>query len=429
MPTEINPNNSRDEEYLFSEPIGEGAFGEVFLSESRTKAVKKQSLDTSAVKEVYLLKILEHPSILPVEKVYCSDSDLYIEMPIASGLDKLRTEQLPNFFEDMLEVLRYLHSHNICHRDICNDNILYNQEEDKPYLIDLGTADFNEKSLANYCHINFAAPESLIKKAIYNSKAADIWSLGRVFLDQISDYESPLNMTRESFYYYYKGRFSFGLKGAGLSFTANKYRPMVQDMLQFDPKKRLTVEQLLAKYFPHHRPHLHKVVFDKEIMDILNIDIWEQMEDDVFVCLEQVLKKLKIKKREEPKFTDLKSSHLRQMAKKVNCKAEAINTIEFFFQLVEETNDLTMRHDLIVEFFETVVVDHMLKFFDINQGRIYFNEVFNKCTKLLFEDDQRIKEIMPRCQKKVVQALTRFEVMESFTKHVCYYASLKQIPN
>lgn len=422
MPDKVLNPKSNGVEHLSVEPIGEGAFGEVFLKESGNEVVKRQPLDIQGVKEVYLLKLLDHPSILKINKVFCSNEDLYIEMPMIPKLDYVNIADLPKFFEDMFEVVRYLHSQNLCHRDICNENILYDLVKRKPYLIDFGAASLKTRSSLNYCHINFAAPESLSDGVAYDSKALDIWSLGMVFLMQISNYSYPHNMSSENFYYYYKGRFGFGLDQANLNFTAETFKPMVQDMLQFDPRKRLSADQLLNKYFPMHQSHLHIVIFDELITDAL--DLTEMLDFEECMSLNQVLQLLSVNREEDPTFLNPKLIKLRHMVKNISCKKEAHESITFYLEFVETVTDRSKKIDLIIEFFELLLIDQSLKYFSSDT---YFNTMINKCNELALINNEQIKEIMTRCKQKIIQTSSRWETRRLFDNKLYYYMNLKEI--
>ena len=91
------------------------------------------------------------------------------------------------FSYELARALAYIHSFNMCHRDIKPQNILVNRETGELKLCDFGSAKIinpEESSIAYICSRYYRAPE-LIFGATQYSPAIDVWSYGCVVAEMI----------------------------------------------------------------------------------------------------------------------------------------------------------------------------------------------------------------------------------------------------
>ena len=78
----------------------------------------------------------------------------------------------------LLQGLAYMHSRQICHRDIKLDNLIYQEETETLKIIDFGFAASCKEKLKVICGTpRYIAPEIVAKKE-YSGTAADVWSSG-----------------------------------------------------------------------------------------------------------------------------------------------------------------------------------------------------------------------------------------------------------
>ena len=170
------------------------------------KAVRKSNLrDAEAVRELLTTaKEFQHPNVIRVVDVLEDHFYIYIVMPYCSGgnlVDRYLNTRVCGeagcavYMQQIFSALNYLHTvHQICHRDVRPDNILFlNSTPTSPLQL-------AQLSLATKCQIGrksmktrvgtpfYVAPEVLLGH--YNEKC-DLW------FDKISDFIDRILTTFE----------------------------------------------------------------------------------------------------------------------------------------------------------------------------------------------------------------------------------------
>ena len=274
--------------------IGEGMFGEVFLTRKdnypeilATKIMDIKKVNDKRIlnylnNEILIMKELNHPNIIRLHKFLHSSNHYFVIMEYCNGgmLSNLLTnyklkfarpfpiEVIQYFMRQIVEGLKYIHSHNIIHRDIKLDNILLKVKnknkleiediEDSLLLtseikiIDFGLATrLDPDRLANTAAgspINMAP--CILKKYNkaggydklqgYNEKA-DIWSLGTICYEMLTG--EPLfnaNDFNELIEKVEKGNYSLPIN-INLS---NELISFLNSMLQYNGESRASAEEL-----------------------------------------------------------------------------------------------------------------------------------------------------------------------------------------
>lgn len=149
--------------------------------------------------ECAVLRELQHDNIVPFRGagtfVYGDRELPYLMMKFIPGqsLRQLLTargalpwKEVCRVLEDMLSALNCLHEHELCHRDIKPDNIIYDEECGRWVLVDFGIAkSVNLARLATYTVVSqdsgtwdYMAPEQLMGRSV--DIRCDIYSLGKV---------------------------------------------------------------------------------------------------------------------------------------------------------------------------------------------------------------------------------------------------------
>eukprot|EP01102_Stenamoeba_stenopodia_P008744 TRINITY_DN254_c0_g1_i2.p1 TRINITY_DN254_c0_g1~~TRINITY_DN254_c0_g1_i2.p1 ORF type:complete len:970 (-),score=183.85 TRINITY_DN254_c0_g1_i2:58-2967(-) len=214
--------------YVLGERLGKGRFGHVRLAthvltgeKVAIKMMDKESMDPDtidrAIREIEILKQLDHPNIAKLYEVihtkerinivmeYVSGGDLYSYVKERGGLSE---EHARSYFVQIVSAVHYCHRMNILHRDIKQQNILLDSARTTVKLIDFGLSNFfeesGEKQLGTFCGTPaYAAPEMILRKK-YTGPEVDVWSMGVVLYSMITG-TFPFNSVSDIIV----GRFSF----------------------------------------------------------------------------------------------------------------------------------------------------------------------------------------------------------------------------
>jgi WD40 repeat protein len=153
--------------YRIIRPLGSGGFGKTFLAEDEDKlqehCVVKQLapkvLGTSALlksmqlfeDEARQLQQLgkNHPQIPTLHAYFNQDNCLYLVQEFIEGKTltqeleeqgKFSEEKIWNILKELLPVLKFIHDHQVIHRDIKPDNIIRRDSDGRLVLIDFGAS-------------------------------------------------------------------------------------------------------------------------------------------------------------------------------------------------------------------------------------------------------------------------------------------------
>jgi serine/threonine protein kinase len=314
------------EDLTLIKSVGKGSFGEVFLTSKKgtdqmfaVKKVSKSLVLQEKVKkyfnnEIYILKNVNHPNIIKLYEIKQTLNNFYLVFDLCNGgglsncLEKYMKQNKKPFTQEIAQSiirqlvsgLQYLHNNKILHRDLKLDNVLlhFNSEEDKNNfnllkaqvkIIDFGFARYLENdSLAQSVlgsPINMD-PQILAKmRKIDNNQSfgydqkADIWSLGTICYEMLigvppfdaTSYEELVSKIQ-------KGNYKIP-KNLKLSKEAISF---INGMLQYNPEKRLSIDQLANHNF------LIKNVKDFKEIDLTKAAKVDQKTDLVFNAKESV---------------------------------------------------------------------------------------------------------------------------------------------
>ncbi|CAL5213729.1 unnamed protein product [Lathyrus oleraceus] len=198
------------EQYEKVEKIGEGTYGVVYKARDRvtneTIALKKIRLEqedegvpSTAIREISLLKEMQHRNIVRLQDVVHSEKRLYLVFEYLDLDLKKHMDSSPEFSKDQRQVkmflyqilcgIAYCHSHRVLHRDLKPQNLLIDRSSNALKLADFGLARAFGIPVRTFTHevvtLWYRAPEILLGSRHY-STPVDVWSVGCIFAEMIN---------------------------------------------------------------------------------------------------------------------------------------------------------------------------------------------------------------------------------------------------
>lgn len=194
------------------EHIGSGAYGTVFRAIDRRdnnivalKRIKLNNHETeedgvpsSSLREIGLLKDLKHPNVLRLLDVQTCENNLFLvfehlDLDLKKLLDHhkngLKKATVKSYLWQLLQGLSYCHARRILHRDLKLQNLLVDRFGNIK-LADFGLARSICFPVRTYTHevvtLWYRSPELLLK-AIHYGPSVDLWSLGCIFAEMLTN--------------------------------------------------------------------------------------------------------------------------------------------------------------------------------------------------------------------------------------------------
>ena len=290
------PSNCFSSHYKILSFLGEGSYGKVFkareISTGRVIAVKKMSIGDSQskynkiIKEINLLKSLDHQNIVKYYDFFQEEEYIYLMMEYLEGCTlKQYIKNNENISEDnariiikqLLTALSYLHyTCDICHRDVKPENIMFKEKNDINHLklLDFGLSldSFeSKKHLENCGTLVYMAPELL--NNIKYTKGVDVWSVGIILYMLLMKGKNPFYNKGDSRETIIKNirnnNVIFSCDNDNLNQISKMGKDLINKLLKKNPLYRYTIRSALE------HPWITMNKFDKiplTIYDKANID-------------------------------------------------------------------------------------------------------------------------------------------------------------
>ncbi|XP_032683989.1 ovarian-specific serine/threonine-protein kinase Lok-like [Odontomachus brunneus] len=265
------------QKYALGRKLGSGACGEVRLiftkdgtKQFALKAIQKCDFDITGARnqlndpvkiknEVEILRKLEHPCIIQMKDIHDTPRTVYIVLELMKGgelFEKIRSRGKLSesftklIFYQVILAVRYLHKQDITHRDLKPENILLADNSDITVakVSDFGLAKLVDAQtmMRTFCGTPFyVAPEILSNLGrISYTNQVDVWSLGVILyvcLGGVLPFHTQNKMSLEvqiknGLYVFPKTCFGH---------VSEEAIDLIKRMMTVDPKKRITVQQIL----------------------------------------------------------------------------------------------------------------------------------------------------------------------------------------
>jgi len=205
----MDEKKDRLAKYKKLEKIGEGTYGVVYKAKDKRKnilvALKKIRLESedegtpsTAVREVSILKQLQHPNIVQLYEVIHTESSLtlvfeYLDQDLKNYLDACGDKGIDDytvksFLYQLLQGIAFCHKNHILHRDLKPQNLLINMEGELK-LADFGLARGFGIPVKKFTHevvtLWYRPPDVLLGSTTY-STPVDIWGIGCIFAEMVT---------------------------------------------------------------------------------------------------------------------------------------------------------------------------------------------------------------------------------------------------
>ena len=196
--------------YTTTQKLGKGAYGTVYKARdeygNEIYAIKSfkvknedEGIPSTAIREIYLLKELNHVNIERLFDVLNTTTNLslvfeFIDTDLKKILnedknkDGLPPERTKSFMYQLLKGVAYMHKCKIIHRDLKPQNLLITKD-DVLKLADFGLARGYGLPIRNYTYevvtLYYRAPDVLLGNKNY-STCIDMWSVGCIFEEMVN---------------------------------------------------------------------------------------------------------------------------------------------------------------------------------------------------------------------------------------------------
>jgi serine/threonine protein kinase len=228
-------------------------------AEVAVKIIDKAKVEdmNDITREIEVMNQLDHKNVIKLFEIFDESKYMKLVMELVTGgelFDRIVAKgsytenDAAGVIFSLCDALNYMHQKKIVHRDLKPENILYANDKDEA---DIKVADFglarvisSKEMMKTACGTpGYVAPEVLKNKG-YDSGAVDMWSTGVILYILLCGfppfYEEELPALFEQILH---ARYDF--PSPWWDQISKEAKALVQGLLEIDPKKRLTAEQVM----------------------------------------------------------------------------------------------------------------------------------------------------------------------------------------
>jgi len=258
-----------EDEYEVGSELGRGGFAVVYAGKSKKtdeavaiKVIEKTCVDTSElqslVREIDIMKKVDHPNVLKLIDIFESDTRVTLVTELVTGGElfykivergSYSEADAAGIVRQLVTGVEYLHSKGIAHRDLKPENLLCSDGEGKDMVIKI--ADFGLSKMFSAGEVlktscgtpDYAAPEVLQTDGTY-SNAVDMWSVGVITYVLLCGYPPfYAKEQRELFTQILNAEYEFPEED--WSQISEDAKDFIRHLLVVDPNERMTASQAL----------------------------------------------------------------------------------------------------------------------------------------------------------------------------------------
>mmetsp|Transcript_19154 Transcript_19154/g.43564 ORF Transcript_19154/g.43564 Transcript_19154/m.43564 type:complete len:514 (-) Transcript_19154:74-1615(-) len=260
------PGRVQDVYSMEKKKLGEGTFGAVcrgtHMATGKVRAIKtinkKQMRSVERFKkEIAIMKMMDHPSIIKLFETFEDSRNVYLAMELCSGGELFDKIIAAGYFTEadgatvMQQILRavfYMHEHGICHRDLKPENFLFLTQEgiksNVLKLIDFGLS--CSFSPGVYMTTKAGTPYYVSPQVLHGKYTfmCDLWSCGVIMYVLLCGY--PPFVGRSDAEVLQKIRLGHvHFPSADWKHVCCDAKDLIRKLLKVNPKERLNAEQAL----------------------------------------------------------------------------------------------------------------------------------------------------------------------------------------
>ncbi|CAD8066746.1 unnamed protein product [Paramecium sonneborni] len=400
-------------QYKKQKLLGVGSYGKAYLVTSDDEnqinyVMKVLPQSASAKQEASILQNLRHENIIEyVETFIDSKNRLCLIMEYANNGTlgqylKSRQQQIPetqiiDLFTQLCLAIQYVHSQKIIHRDIKAENVFLH--ETKLKLGDFGVARSVQKTLATtFIGTPYYLSPEIIQNQPYSYKS-DIWALG-VLLYEMCTFKYPFQA--ESLPALATKIVKGKIQPISAQFYSQNMKNLIQNLLQIDPNKRPSIEQILQNILIQNRIKQLNIK-QQPITKTANSPIQNKQQHYIIIKKDEYKKQKQLTKDEQSKA-------IKQDVQKKKCLQQKPQEVivELFGQLKkqEQISKNVKKKDIPVEIYLPFMSQIEQKQQQINSAQEKMEEQLIQSQQLIQQQQQRIDDQNNNKTQKQIPRLT-----------------------